>query len=310
MSMPRILVPALVAAVLFSLAALPADAQPRPDAYTLPGTGVFPEGVTFDEQTQTFYVSSTSDGAIFRGTLAEEAAEVFLPGGEDGRTAATGLDVDGGLLFVSGGATGKMFVYDTASGELLADFTTARSPTFINDVMVVDGAAYFTDSMSPVLYRVFDDGSGWQMEEWLDFTGTAFEYIAGAFNANGIVASPDGQYLVIIQSATGDLFRVEIATKEVVQIDIEADLRRGDGLVLRGRTLWVVRNMDEQIAKVDLSGDLSSGQLVSQTTDDSFMFPTTAAIANGRMLVVNSQFDRRATMDPVEPFTVSSVAVP
>jgi Cu-Zn family superoxide dismutase len=132
------------------------------------------------------------------------------------------------------------------------------------------------------------------------------------FNANGIVASHDGRYLVIVQSNTGELFRVEIATKEVTQLKLPqgTDLSAGDGLVLRGRTLYVVRNSFELIAEVQLSGDLSSGELVGETTDASFMFPTTAAIANGRLLVVNSQFDRRMTADPVEPFTVSSVKVP
>src|SRR5687767_2608081 len=126
MSTKRLVAPIVVLAALLLLAALPADAQPRPSAYILPGEDVFPEGVTFDEQTQTFYVSSTTDGAIFRGTPSEEAAEVFLPGGEDGRTSATGLDVDAGRLFVSGGGTGKMFVYDSATGDLLAALSTSR----------------------------------------------------------------------------------------------------------------------------------------------------------------------------------------
>lgn len=307
----RLALPFLLAGAFVLLSTMAADARPRPEAYTLPGPTVYPEGVTFDQQTQTFYVSSTTDGAIFRGTLDEEATEVFLAGGTDGRTTATGLDVDGGLLFVSGGASGKMFVYDASSGDLVADFATSRTPTFINDVVVVDGSAYFTDSRSPFLYRVFEGEDGWEMEEWRNFSGTAFEYTAG-FNANGIVASADGRYLVIIQSSTGELFRVEIATKEVEQIELPTgtDLTRGDGLVLRGRALWVVRNMDELIVKVQLAGDLSSGEVLSETTDASFMFPTTAAIANGRLLVVNSQFDRRATNNPVLPFTVSSVEVP
>ncbi|MSX08641.1 MAG: superoxide dismutase, partial [Actinobacteria bacterium] len=35
--------------------------------YNLPGTGVFPEGITAADDT--FYVTSTSDGAVFRGTV-------------------------------------------------------------------------------------------------------------------------------------------------------------------------------------------------------------------------------------------------
>jgi Cu-Zn family superoxide dismutase len=44
-------------------------------------------------------------------------------------------------------------------------------------------------------------------------------------------------------------------------------------------------------------------------TDKTFMFPTTAALAKGRLLVVNSQFDKRGGT-PDLPFTVSSVKRP
>src|SRR5688572_17332202 len=82
-------------------------AAPRPSEYILPGETVFPEGVAFDQRTGFFYVSSTTDGTIFRGELSEEMTSVFLPGGQDGRTTAVGLKVDDqGRLFIAGGGTG------------------------------------------------------------------------------------------------------------------------------------------------------------------------------------------------------------
>jgi Cu-Zn family superoxide dismutase len=302
-----------LAALLVFTATLPAlaVADSRPDSYALPGPAVFPEGVAFDQQTGFYYVSSTTDGTIFRGTLDEPEAEVFLAAGTDGRTSAAGLEVAEGLLYVSGGGTGQMFVYDTATGELVAQFMTTDTPTFINDVAVTrSGDAFFTNSLSPFLYRVFEGEDGLEMETFLDFTGTVFDYVSG-FNANGIVATPDGRYLIVVQSNTGELFRIEIATREVVEIDLGgATVTAGDGLELRGRSLYVVRNNVGIIAEVQLSGDFSSGEIVGETTDSSFAFPTTAAIANGRLLVVNSQFNARATNTQVLPFTVSSIPVP
>src|SRR5829696_3563361 len=100
-----------------------AEAAQRPTRYILPGNAVFPEGIAFEQSTGYFYVSSTQDGTIFRGTLAEEMTEVFLPGGQDGRTFVAGLEVDdNGRLFAAGGATGMMFVYSTETGELLGSF--------------------------------------------------------------------------------------------------------------------------------------------------------------------------------------------
>jgi Cu-Zn family superoxide dismutase len=305
------LVTALAGLLMFALGVA---AAPRPSQYILPGDAVFPEGIAYDQRTGNFYVSSTTDGTIFRGNIREEVASVFLPGGSDGRTTATGMKVDDqGRLFIAGAGTGKIFVYDTATGALLGQFANGVAPTFLNDIAITkDGAAYVTDSLDPTLYKVTIDEQGQpQFEAWLDFTGTPFVYQTG-FNANGIVASPDGKYLVIVQSNTGKLFRVDIATQEVTQVDLGgATVMAGDGLVLQGHTLYVVRNSAGLIVKIQMSGDFSSGTVVSSTGDPSLHFPTTAALANGRLLLVNSQFDRRCPgCSPDLPFTVSGIPVP
>jgi Cu-Zn family superoxide dismutase len=280
----------------------------RPDAYVLPGEDVFPEGVAFDRSSGYFYVSSTTNGAIFRGHVNNPLTEVFLPGNQDGRTTATGLEVDHqGRLFVSGGGSPMVFVYEAGSGTLLAALGV-EGAGFINDVAVTpNGDAFFTDSLVPVIYRVSQDASGaYVVEDWLDLTGTAIEYVQG-FNVNGIVVSQDGRYLIVVQSNTGELFRIEIATREVVQIDLGgAVVTAGDGLVLRGRRLFVVRNALGQIDIVRLALERARGKVAGSITDDSFAFPTTADFARGRLLVVNSQFNQRGG-EPVLPFTVSAV---
>jgi hypothetical protein len=46
-------------------------------------------------------------------------------------------------------------------------------------------------------------------------------------------------------------------------------------------------------------------------TDASLRFPTTIALNGGRLLVVNSQFDKQGPgLTPELPFTVSSVVIP
>ncbi len=316
-SKPRI--SKLVAALLIALAAIVslavgAAAAPRPSRYILPGDMVFPEGIAYQQSTGNFYVSSNQDGTIFRGNLSQEMTNVFLPAGSDGRTTATGMKVDAqGRLFIAGASSGKIFVYDTATGALLGQFNDNVTATFLNDIAITkNGAAYVTDSLDPKLYRVTTDSQGQlHFEAWLDFTGTPFVYYSG-FNANGIVASPDGKYLVIAQSNTGKLFRVEIATQHVTEVNLHAaTVTNGDGLVLQGHTLYVVRNQNGLIVKVQMSGDFSSGRVVSSTGDTSLHFPTTAAIARGRLLVVNSQFDKRCPgCVPDLPFTVSSIRIP
>ncbi|MDV8079099.1 hypothetical protein R4P47_21250 [Rhodococcus sp. IEGM 1370] len=87
-----------------------------------------------------------------------------------------------------------------------------------------------------------------------------------------------------------------------------ATLANGDGLEMDDDTLYVVRNRDGLIAKVDLDldDDGRTGAVTGEITDASFAYPTTVAAVDDRLLVVNSQFDKRGG-EPVEPFTVSSV---
>lgn len=285
-------------------------------SYPLPGDEVYPEGVAYDAATGDFYAGSTTDGTVFRGNVGtpETEAEVFLAPGGDGRETAIGMKVDAeGRLFVAGGDTGRMFVYHANTGELIDRFQNEAEKTFVNDVVLApDGSAYFTDSMNPELYRVFPDGAGgYEMETFLNFEGTPVEYEEG-FNLNGIVATEDGQYLITVKSGTGQLFRIDTASKEAVEIDTgDADLTNGDGLALDGRTLYVVRNQNEIVVPVELSADYSSGEAEEGFGDDSFMYPTTVALYDGRILAVNSQFDvRDGGGDPKLPFDLTSVRIP
>lgn len=283
--------------------------------YVLPGNAVFPEGVAYRSSTGNFFVSSTTDGTIYRGNLNEASASVFLPGGADGRTTAIGLKViEAGQLFIAGGGTGKMFVYDVNTRTLVRALGTPAAPsgTFINDVALTPDAAYFTDSRRPVLFRVARTagGVGETAEAWLDFTGTAVQYQSG-FNLNGIAATPDGRYLIVVQSNTGQLFRITTADKSVTEIKFGGTVRNGDGILLDGQTLYVARNADKIIVPVQLSADFTTGTIGTPFSDATLMYPTTLAQAGNRLLVVNSQFDRRGPgLTPTLPFTLSSVPIP
>ncbi|HSK84278.1 MAG TPA: SMP-30/gluconolactonase/LRE family protein [Rubrobacter sp.] len=285
------------------------------ERYVLPGEQVFPEGVAYRADTGDFYVGSTTDGTVFQGNVegGSKEAEVFLEPESDGRTTAIGMEVDEeGRLFIAGGATGRIFVYDTESGDQIGRLDTPDAEaTFLNDVAVTpDGDAYVTDSLRPVLFRVPStaDGVG-EAEPWLNFEGTPAEYEEG-FNLNGIDATEDGRYLVAVQSNTGELFRIDIESKEVIEIDRGRDtLTNGDGLLLDGRTVYVVRNEEALIVPIKLSGEYNTGEVGESFTDPSFAYPTTIAKTDGRLLVVNSQFDKQEGEAKL-PFTVSNIEVP
>ena len=302
---------ALLAPLTLATSAGAAPARTSPyglDAAGPAADDIYPEGIATSGST--YYVTSTTDGTVYRGDVKAPTATPFLTGGRDGRTSAIGLTITGDRLVVAGGGTGRAFVYGTADGALLASYGNGLTDTFVNDAAAApDGAVYLTDSRSPYLYRIAPgattDGQA-PLERFLDFTGTAFAY-GGGFNANGIVVTADGRYAIVVASNTGTLFRVDLRTKDVREVVVPgADLTNGDGLLLRGRSLYVLRNANATLVKVQLDGSLTSGRVVGDRTDPTFAFPTTLAEADGRFLFVNSQFDVRARGGIPAPFSVSS----
>jgi hypothetical protein len=304
--------PTTAPSIPLTASAAKGDGGPLPTRYVLPGSSVFPEGVAYDQKTQRVFVSSTTDGTVFAGDVSDETLAPFLAPGADGRTTAVGLEVDNaGHLFVAGGATGFVFVYDANTGALIERLSGESSPTFINDIAATrDGVAYVTDSRTPVIYRLVpDDEGGYSIDRWLELTGTPIEYITG-FNLNGIVLSANERYLYTIQTNTGKIYRIDVATKEIVQLDVGGETYpAGDGLWLQGNSLYVLQNQQELITELRVQPNQATATVVSETTDDSFIVPTSLVIARGRILVVNSQFNNRGGT-PVLPFTVSVIPVP
>jgi sugar lactone lactonase YvrE len=264
--------------------------------------GFQPEGITVGRGT-TFFVGSIPTGAIYRGDLRTGEGDILVAP-QEGRMAI-GLDFDSrsGYLFVSGGPTGKAFVYDSESGELVAEYQlTLPENTFINDVIVTREAAYFTNSFQPFIYKVPLGPAG----ELLDSPdiqaielGGDFMQVAG-FNANGISATPNGKYLIIVNSSLGTLYRVDPETGFAVLIPLSGladSVPFGDGILLEGRTLYVVQNQLNRIAVVELSPRLTAGEIVDIITDDNFRVPTTVAGFGHYLYSVNARFGTPPTPD-------------
>ena len=336
MVVSRQLLAPLVALLSLAAVAAPVAAQATPDAtpalggarlFELPGEAVYPEGVAYDQDSNAFFVGSSADGTIYRGDVATGEVTVFSEAGADGRTSAAGMKIDQqGRLVVAGGPIGAVWVYDLAGGNLLAQFRNdlPEGATFLNDVAITPaGDAYVTDSFSPTLYRIPADAlagevatpsatpeAGNALEAFVAFADTPFAYQEG-FNANGIVATADGAFLLVVQANTGNLYRIDAATGAVTQVTLEGGaLTNGDGMLLDGRLLYVVRNQDEQIVPVGLGEDFATGTLSEPFTDPSFNFPTTIARYDTCLLVVNSQFGAQQTGQPELPFTVSAIPIP
>jgi sugar lactone lactonase YvrE len=269
-----------------------ASAKTFPDLIPLPD-GFRPEGIAVGEGS-TFYVGSIPTGAIYRGDLRTGEGEVFIPA-QEGR-AAIGLKYDKrtGLLFVAGGPTGNAYIYDAESGQNVAEIQLSPQGSFINDVVVTRDAAYFTNSNEAVFYRV-PLGKNGELPSPLTFDviplSGDYELQAG-FNSNGIAATPNGKRLIIVNSADGVLYNVDPISGEATRIDLGGDsVPNGDGILLEGRTLYVVQNFLNQIAVIRLNSDMTAGTIVKEITNEFFRVPTTIAPFGNALYAVNARFD-------------------
>jgi hypothetical protein len=299
----------LIAAAMSAAIVVPAAADHghdkglKPTVIELP-QNFSPEGITTAKRHE-FFVGSRTTGAIHRGSLRTGDGEILVEGGPDvagDDRAATGLKVDRyGRLFVSGADSKHIRVYDARTGDQLRDYFAGDDAGFINDVVVTKRGAYFTDSNNAWLYFIPFARHG----ELGGLTRIPLggDYANGAgFNANGIEAARGGKSLIVVKSNTGELFNVDASTGVADRIDVvggDGELINADGLLLKGRKLYVVENRDDPdpnaagvgvISVVKLGRNLSSGRIARTIDSELFQVPTTIARSVGRNYVVNAKF--------------------
>jgi sugar lactone lactonase YvrE len=102
-------------------------------------------------------------------------------------------------------------------------YSLGTAPTFINDVVVTHNAAYFTDSQKDVLYRIPIGPTGALGNAQTMTLGGDYDHVAGAFNLNGIDATPSGKTLVAVQTVNGRLYRINPASGVTKLISLGAE---------------------------------------------------------------------------------------
>jgi hypothetical protein len=244
-----------------------------------------------------FYVGSFTPpmlGQILVGDLRDGTfSELVPPTG----MMAVGMKLDSrtNYLYVAGGTSGRGTVYDAASGAEIASYEFAPpGVTIINDVVITRQAAYFTDSIRPYLGRVAIAPDGQPRSAANVPLPENFGVPGGCTlglppKSNGIAATANGKYLILVHMSEGQLYLMDTATFNVLPIDVTGRdfaggnvLCGGDGLLLDGKTLYVVQAPMNRVAVVELSPDRLSGVLTRYITEPfasnpALGFPTTVA---------------------------------
>ena len=281
-AMMSLLLVTLVAALAMPAAAAPAEVIALPGATS--AEGIAAAGGT------TFYAGDLFAGDIFRGDVQQGTAQLFIDAPAGRMAVGMAADLEHDLLFVAGGFTGQAYVYDTLTGATVATYQFGAAGTsLINDVALTKDGAWFTDSFQPRLYFVPVSEAGVPGTFLtLQLNGPAAE-ISGQFNLNGIEATPDGKTLIVAHSTNGKLYTVDPlsgASATITGVSVPGV----DGIVLLGRRLWAVQNIN-QVARVQLSPHLTSGVIEEVITSDLFQVPSTADRFGSRLAVVNAKFD-------------------
>ena len=266
------------------------------------GERMFPEGIAAHRISAEIFVGGVAQGEIQHVTA--RGASPFKRAHADGLHNVIGLAVDSArdrlwvcsTTFDDPFGPAALVVFDIPSGRALASLPLPAdgAPHFLNDVDVDStGAAYATDSLSPLIWTVPADLSHIEVlvrdPLWLlDPNG---------FNLNGLVVTPCDRFLIaslpsLSDSGHGKLFRVELATRRVIEIEQDPPFAGADGLTVLSERRVIASGAAPGLFLLDFDAGYGVVQVTPlERFAGEFAQPTTSAIADGRLWVVNSQLD-------------------
>jgi hypothetical protein len=297
-----------------------ASAGEKPFAKIVPALeGAPPEGFTIGKG-HTAYNGSV-DGSIYKVNLRNGEGEILVPSEPDfdlfaGECNKLGMRVDprSNYLFVAGCVNGDAYVYDADSGELIMKYQLDDSGnSVINDIAITVDSVYFSDFGQPVIYRLPLTKNGQIPEDAnaataIPLTGD-FENgdnLIGAF-ANGIVATPDGKTLIVGNSGTSKIFKVDPATGHADEIIVSPSLAGLmplgedlvgsflDGIVMFKNALFILASGFspddlDSVQVVMLSKDMLTGTLVGKITDPDMDGVASGAFHGNSLYVNNARY--------------------
>jgi sugar lactone lactonase YvrE len=307
---------ASVAMTLLALSAQPVNAGGKSFAKIVPALdGAPPEGFTIGKGTTAY--NASIDGSIYKVNLRNGKGEIFVEAEPDFDLDTDcnklGMRVDrrSNYLFVAGCDNGDAYVFDADSGEEIMKYQLDDSDhTTINDIAITQDAVYFTDFRQPFIYRLPLSKNG--RIPGNEDAATAIP-LSGDFDvpednlidrfANGIVATPDGNTLIVGHSGSSKIFRVDPTTGHADEIIVDPPLiglpEGGfqDALVLHDDVLFILTPDAtdtyppvDRVQVVTLSEDMLTGTLVGSIIDPDMDGVASGAFHGDSLYVNNARY--------------------
>ena len=288
--MTRVLLALAVASVLVG-SAVAVDEPGVPGSYRSPRRLPARGGIA--AAGEQFYVGSILTGDIYRGSLRTGQGSVFVDAAASRQSI--GMKVDRGRLFVAGGPTGDAYVYNARTGRPSRRTSSRRAARRSSTTSSSRSARRGSRTRSePPCSRLpprperasgssgfGDDGAALRR---LPARGGRLQRERDRRDPEREDARdrPDGRGTAVHRHAER---RDEGRSRSAPQGE---SVQNGDGILLDGRTLYVVQNQLNRIAKINLAPSLRSGRVVTRITSPDFSVPTTIAELGRRLYAVNA----------------------
>lgn len=299
---------------LLAMSAQSISAGERPFTKIVPALdGAPPEGFTIGKGTTAY--NGSIDGSIYKVNLRNGQGEILVPAEPDfdfvNECHKLGMRVDprSNYLFVAGCINGDAYVFDADSGEEIMKYQLApQYESTINDIAITKDAVYFTDFAQPFIYRLplskngripGDEDAATAIPLTGDFEVGDNNF--GAF-ANGIVATPDGKTLIVGNSGTSKIFRVDPTTGHADEIIVSPPLVGfpagfQDAIVLHDGVLFILTpDASDTYPPVDrvqvvvLDEDMLTGNLVGAIIDSDMDGVASGAMHGDSLYVNNARY--------------------
>jgi len=301
---------AAIALVAFTVPILSASAGEKPFPKRVPVLdGSYHEGFAIGKGSTGY--SGSPDGSVYKVDLRSGKGKVLVPPVvpfdviDDCYTLGMRVDTRSNNLFVAGCFHGTALVYDADTGDKLMTYQfTPQFESLINDLTITQDAVFFTDFWAPKIYRLplSKNGRIPNAEDAATAIPLSDEFsvgenIFGPIFANGIAATPDGDTLIVGNSGTSKVFRVDPNTGQADEIVIDPPLELGflDGIVLREDILYILTPFGpapvDMVHVVLLDEDMLNGQLLGTITDPDMDGIASGALFGDSLYVNNGRYN-------------------
>jgi sugar lactone lactonase YvrE len=280
----------------------------------------YPEGIAFNNNTNSFFVGSVKTGTIgivdMKGQYSVFHQDSLLKS-----SFGMKMDQKNNLLWVCTGDPNysnytdsstykkmiRLIALDIKTGQKKKDIDLSRlfdGKHFANDLTLDSmGNIYITDSYSPVIYTIRQNGKAGVFLQNEQFKGADI-------GLNGIVWHSDN-FLLVVNNSNGSILKVN-SNGGVAQVKINSFFPGADGLLLDndGKLILVQNKGVNKVFRIASYDNWATAKVEASTAAaDLFQNPSTCTWANGKVYVLNSKLNelQDPSFKPSEEFSIQAV---